>query len=180
MQVAILSDTHLPEPADELPDAFRERIADADHVIHAGDTASEQALADLRSLTGDLTAVYGNADPDDIDLPKVAALDVADVTFVVTHGMINHVRAAVYPSSAGLVLSRDDWLDAVTDTARARAGGEETVIAVGGHIHEVVDEIHDGIRALNPGTACGVGVDSATMMTASVDDGDVDVTVHEA
>ncbi|WP_327050647.1 metallophosphoesterase family protein [Halomicrococcus gelatinilyticus] len=181
MEIAILSDTHVPEQAERLPDQFREHVDDADHVVHAGDFGSAAALEDVRKLADDLTAVYGNADPADVDLPSVASVEAGGVTVVVTHGMVNHVEKAVY-SSAGAVYDRDDWLDAVADTARARADADGPVVGVGGHSHEVEDETHDGVRVLNPGSATGVGPadGTATMMTVEVNDGDIEVTLHEA
>lgn len=180
MRVAILSDMHVPGRAQGLPDAFAERVRKADRVVHAGDFGSTDALADVRELAADLTAVYGNADPADVDLPPVASVEVGDATIVTVHGIVNPVERAV-SSSEGVVFDRGDWLDAVADTARARADADGTVVGVAGHTHEVEDEVHDGIRVLNPGSATGVGegVDP-TMMTAEVADGDLDVTVHEA
>ncbi|EFW93107.1 putative phosphoesterase [Haladaptatus paucihalophilus DX253] len=178
MEVAIVSDMHVPGQAERIPDAFREHIRTADHVIHAGDFGSEDALVDVQALASDLTAVYGNADPNDIDLPSVASVDIAGVTFVVVHGIVNPVERAV-SSSEGVVMNRDDWLDAIADTARARS--DEPVVGIGGHTHEVEDTMHDGVRLLNPGSATGVGPDTeATMLTVEVVDGDLDVTRHEA
>lgn len=178
MTIAILSDTHVPEQASAIPDAFRERVREADVVVHAGDFGSMEALADVQEIASDLTAVYGNADPNDIDLPPVASVEVDGVTFVATHGMVNHVERAVF-SSGGLVTNRETWIAAIADTARARAG--ETAVGIGGHSHEVEDTVHEGVRLLNPGSATAAGpADAATMMTAEVDDGDVSVTVHEA
>lgn len=181
MRLAIVSDSHIPEQAPGLPEQFRERIDAADQVVHAGDFGSREAYADVRALSERLTAVYGNADPVDIDLPAVGSLTAGGVTFVVSHGMVNVVERAV-SSSEGVVFDRDDWLDAVADTARARAGTDGTVVGVGGHTHQVEDQVHDGIRVLNPGSATGVGPadGTATMMTAEVAEGDLDVTVHEA
>jgi putative phosphoesterase len=180
MEIAILSDTHIPNQAEQLPDQFRNHIEDADHVIHAGDFGSKDALEDIRELASDLTTVYGNADPNDIDLPAVASTEVGGVTFVVTHGNVNHVERAVY-SSAGTVY-RGDWMDAIADTARARADAEEPIVGVGGHTHEVMDKTYDGIRVLNPGSATGVGPadGTATMMTVEVTDGDTTVHIHDA
>lgn len=181
MEIAILSDTHIPDQAEQIPDQFHEHIDGAEHVIHAGDFGSTEALADVRELADDLTAVYGNADPADVDLPAVASVTVGDVQFVVSHGMINFVERAV-SSSEGVVFNRDDWLDAVATTALARAETDGPVVGIAGHSHEVEDEHHDGVRVLNPGSATGVGPAEgrATMMTAEVTDGDVEVTVHEA
>jgi len=47
MELAILSDTHVPGQADALPDAFRERVREADHVIHAGDFGSADGDLDV-------------------------------------------------------------------------------------------------------------------------------------
>ncbi|MCO8245245.1 MULTISPECIES: metallophosphoesterase family protein [unclassified Haladaptatus] len=177
MEVAILSDMHIPGQAERIPDAFREHIEAADHVVHAGDFGSEEALADVQALTSDLTGVYGNADPNDIDLPPVASVEVDGLTFVVLHGIINPVERAV-SSSEGVVMNRDDWLNAIADTTRARA--DEPMVGIGGHTHQVEDTVHDGVRLLNPGSATGVGPDvDATMMTVEVTDGELDVTLHE-
>ncbi|WP_227355381.1 metallophosphoesterase family protein [Haladaptatus salinisoli] len=178
MEVAVLSDTHIPGQERRIPDDFRRRIRNADHVIHAGDFGSRDALDDVRALASDLTAVYGNADPNDIDLPAVASVEVGGVTFVVVHGIVNVVERAV-SSSEGVVMNRDDWLDAVADATRARA--DEPMVGVGGHTHEVEDTVHDGVRLLNPGSATGVGrAEGATMMTVEVVDSDPSVTLHEA
>lgn len=181
MQLAILSDTHIPEQAATVPSEFRAAVGEADHVIHAGDFGSAEAFADLQEMTDGLTAVYGNADPVDIDLPPVASLTTGGVTFVVSHGMINFVERAV-SSSEGVVFGRNDWLDAVADTAQARADEGETVVGVAGHSHSVENESHDGVHVLNPGSATGVGPADgrATMLLVEVVDGDIDVTVREA
>ncbi len=181
MVIAILSDSHIPGQAEQIPAQFRERIETADHVIHAGDFGSKEALTDMRELSDPLISVYGNADPPNIDLPPVASVTVDDVTFVVSHGMVNFVQRAV-SSSEGVVFNRDDWLDAVADTAQARAGTDGTVVGIAGHTHEVEDERHDGIRVLNPGSVTGVGPadGTATMMTAELSAGEVDVTVHKS
>lgn len=181
MEIAILSDTHIPGQAEQLPDQFRDHVTDAEYVIHAGDFGSKAALEDVQELAADLTTVYGNADPNDVDLPSVASVEAGGVTFVVTHGMVNHVEKAVC-SSAGAVYDRDDWLDAISDTARARANTDGPIVGIGGHSHEVEDEIHDGVRVLNPGSATGVGPadGTATMMTVEVTDSDTNVTVRKA
>lgn len=181
MEIAVLSDTHIPEQAAQIPDTFRDLVDEAEHVVHAGDFGSEAGFAGVRDLADGLTAVYGNADPPDVDLPPVASVTVGGVTFVVSHGMINFVERAV-SSSEGVVFDRDDWLDAVADTARARADPDDAIVGVGGHSHEVEDETHDGVRVLNPGSATGVGPadGTATMMTAEVSAGELDVTLHRA
>lgn len=181
MEIAILSDMHMPAQAEQIPEQFREHITEADHVIHAGDFGSTNAFVEVNELAAKLTSVYGNADPIDIDLPAVASVTANGVSIVVSHGMINFVARAV-SSSEGVVFNRDDWLDAVAQTAQARADTDGLIVGVGGHTHEVEDETHEGIRVLNPGSATGVGPadGTATMMTADVTDNDIHITLHEA
>jgi len=160
-EIAILGDTHVPSRAVALPDWVRERVRAADHVVHVGDYDSEAALATVRELAADLTAVRGNMDPGSVDLPRVAELDVDDVRFVVTHGS---------GAPAG-------WADRVAETARQHAGDGVTV-GVGGHIHEVVDEVTDGVRVLNPGSATGAAPASeASMLVVDVEGDQVTVEV---
>jgi putative phosphoesterase len=178
MEVAILSDTHIPSQEQQIPEDFREHISQADHVIHAGDFGSKSTLADIETLAADLTAVYGNADPVDIDLPAVATVEVGGITFVVVHGIVNVVERAV-SSSEGVVFDRDDWLDAIADTTRARA--DDPMVGIGGHTHEVEDTVHNGVRVLNPGSATGASIaENTTMMTAEVADSDFNVTLRKA
>ena len=161
MDVAIISDTHVPSRAARIPDAFRDRIAAADHVIHAGDFDSEGAVADVRDLAQSLTAVAGNMDPH-VGLPDVTPIELGGVEFVVTHG----------------TGSKRGYEDRVANIVRNEGGAD--AVGVSGHTHEVMDAVHGGVRLLNPGSATGAAPASRpTMMTATVADGDCDVTLHE-
>lgn len=162
MKIALVSDTHIPSRAQRIPDAFRERIRSADHAIHAGDFDSEGTLADVRDLARELTAVRGNTDPR-VGLPERVAVEFGGVTFVVLHG----------------TGSKRGWIDRVANAVREAA--DEPRVGVAGHTHQVTDREHGGVRVLNPGSATGAApADRATMMTADVADGELDVTVHEA
>lgn len=162
MEIALISDTHIPSRAQAIPEPFQDLIREADHVIHAGDFDSEGALANQRELARELTAVAGNMDPR-VGLPMVATVELGGVEFVVTHG----------------TGSPSGWERRVADTAIEHAETEHP-IAVAGHTHELTDTRRDGIRILNPGSATSASPASrATMMTATVEDGDIDITVHE-
>lgn len=163
MQIAVVSDTHVPERADEIPGWVRDRVADADHAVHAGDFTAEAVYEEVRDLAGgDLTAVFGNMDPRTLDLPAVATLDADGVTLVVTHG----------------TGSIEDYEERVTAVAREEGG--EDAVAVAGHTHRVTDELVDGTRLLNPGSATGAApAEAVSMMELVAEDGDLEVTVHE-
>lgn len=180
MDLAIISDTHIPGQADAIPGSFLEYTRNADHVIHCGDFGSIEAYETVSQESTGLTAVYGNADPIDIDLSAIASVTIGEVTFVVTHGIVNAVERAI-GSSEGVVFDREDWLDAIATTARSRIHGDGHVVGVGGHTHRVEDLEHDGIRLLNPGSATGAGPAEGrtTMMTVAVQHGELDVNVHK-
>ena len=61
MNIAIISDTHLPRGSRALPDACVERLAAADLIIHAGDFSRLEVLEELRRL-GPVVGVFGNTD----------------------------------------------------------------------------------------------------------------------
>ena len=160
--LALLSDTHVPTRAGEIPEWVRERVRAADHTVHAGDFDSSDALAEVRQLArGNLTAVRGNVDSPDLDLPATATAEFEGATFVVTHG------------TGG----PRGYEERVAGVVREEAG--LGAVGVSGHTHEVLDAEVEGVRLLNPGSATGARpATAATMMTAEVDDGDVDVTVR--
>lgn len=161
MDVALISDSHIPSRATAIPARFRERLQNADHVIHAGDFDSEGALSNIRALASQLTAVGGNMDPR-IGLPSRATVELGGVIFVVTHG----------------TGSRQGYEDRVAAVVREEA--DESAVGVAGHTHEMLDTTHDGVRLVNPGSVTGAApAERASMMTATVRDGTLDVTRHE-
>lgn len=162
-EVAIFGDTHVPSREQSILDQVRERVRDADEVIHVGDFDEQSTLETVEDLAANLTAVHANLDPDGIGLPTVATLDVEGVRFVVTHGT---------GSPAG-------WMDRVVETALEQADPGRTTVAVAGHIHEVVDREHGGVRLLNPGSATGARpAEGESVLTVGVSGDEIDVEAH--
>ena len=162
MDVAVISDTHVPSRIDRIPDWVRDRLRAADHVVHAGDFDAATALATVEDTASDLTAVSGNADGG-LGLPAVATVTLGGVEFVVTHGTGSPVG----------------YEDRVAETVREHASPGPTV-GVAGHTHRVLDTVTEGVRLLNPGSATGAPpATQVTMLTATVDDGGLTVTVHQ-
>ncbi|ERH09269.1 MAG: phosphoesterase, MJ0936 family [halophilic archaeon J07HX64] len=164
MQVALISDTHIPSRASEVPTAFAERVRTADHTLHAGDFDSKGAFATVRAMAGAeaFTAVSGNMDRG-LGLPDVRTVEFGGVEFVVTHG--------TGPAHS--------YRERVADTVRAHAE-TDSAVGVAGHTHEPLDTHHDGVRLLNPGSVTDASpAERATMMTATVDGGELTVQLHE-
>jgi putative phosphoesterase len=160
MELVIFGDTHVPSRAPAIPDWVTEAVRDADHVVHTGDFDSAAAYETVRDLVPDATAVVGNMDPPELDVPAVASFEREGVRFAVTHG-------------TGPV---DSYRERVLDVGREH----DADVVVAGHTHEVVDETVDGMRFLNPGSATGAAPAArATYYELGVADGTVDVTLHE-
>lgn len=160
MQVALVSDSHVPERADEIPDEVLNACEDADMTAHAGDFTSPEAYEKF-DATGKLVAVHGNMD-DVLELPRVDSFAAGGVEFAVVHGTGSPIN----------------YEERVTDAARKEVGDD--AIAVSGHTHELTDETYDGIRLLNPGSCTGaMPADRATMMLVEAEGSEIDVEVVE-
>ena len=62
MNLAIISDTHLPRGARALPAPCVEHLRAADLILHAGDVCTLEVLEELRAIGPPVEAVHGNVD----------------------------------------------------------------------------------------------------------------------
>jgi uncharacterized protein len=132
MEIAIISDTHLPKGIRRLPQACVEHLVGADLVIHAGDLIRLSVLRELQSYTK-LIAVHGNVDDYDVraELPATAELDAEGTRVAVIHdagpadGRLERLRHR-FPNAGAVVF---------------------------GHSHQPLHEIApDGFQIFNPGS----------------------------
>lgn len=151
-RVAIVSDSHVPKRASEIPGWVKDEVGRADHTIHAGDFDAQEALETFRGLADGMTCVHGNMDPG-LGLPDVDSVVLEEVEFVVTHG--DRPSGGFEDYVAGVVREHSDT---------------ENAVGVAGHTHEALDTTAEGVRVLNPGTCTAAWPgNEATMMRAEVD-----------
>ncbi len=132
MQIAIISDTHLPRGARRLPAACVERLKTADLILHAGDLSTLAVLRELEAY-GPVVAVHGNVDDADAraTLPPVASIEAAGATIALVH-------------DAGPAKGR---------LARLRRRFPDADAVVFGHSHIPLHErAEDGFQIFNPGS----------------------------
>lgn len=87
MQLAIVSDTHLPKGARTLPGACVAHLQAADLILHAGDFVREEILFELQAY-GEVLAVHGNVDDERLrrDLPAERIVELpGGVRIAMTH-----------------------------------------------------------------------------------------------
>ena len=164
VEVLLVSDSHVPSREPAIPEWVLERVRAAPYTIHAGDFDSSEALETVREAANDLTAVRGNIDPADLDLPDVATLEMGGVRFVVTHG-------------TGPI---ESYRERVAGVVADHAADDGPTVGVSGHTHQPMDIEMDGYRLLNPGSCTGARPAATTgLMAVSVTDGAVTVERHE-
>jgi len=83
----VISDTHIPVRADDLPVSLWDEIERADAVIHAGDVVSADFLKRLESKK-EVFAVFGNMDEISLrrSLPEKRIVELEGVRVGVIHG----------------------------------------------------------------------------------------------
>ncbi len=132
MQIAVISDTHLPRGSRRLPEECVDRLRAADLILHAGDLMRLPVLGQLESY-GPVVAVHGNVDDSEVcaALPEVTSVDAG----VVTIGLVHDAG----PSKGRLERLRRRFPDADA--------------VVFGHSHIPLHErALDGFQIFNPGS----------------------------
>ncbi|KUN65455.1 MULTISPECIES: metallophosphoesterase [Streptomyces] len=161
MRLLLMSDTHLPKRAKQLPDPLLDELPRADVVFHAGDWVDTATLDLLESRSARLVAVYGNNDGPELRarLPEVAYAELGGLRFAVVH-------------ETGAAQGRE---------ARCAARFPGTDVLVFGHSHIPWDTVAPGgLRLLNPGSPTDRRRQPhCTYMTATVSDANLtDVRLH--
>jgi putative phosphoesterase len=133
MKLLLISDTHVPKRAKELPARLWQEIDEADVVVHAGDWVEVSLLDAIESRARRLIGVAGNNDGPELwaRLPEVATAELAGVRFAVVH-------------ETGAAGGRE---------TRCAAKFPDADVLVFGHSHIPWDTVADtGLRLLNPGS----------------------------
>ncbi len=133
LRLVVMSDTHIPKRARELPDAVWHAVDAADIVIHAGDWVDVATLDALELRSRMLVGVFGNNDGADLRrrLPEVARVELGGLRFAVIH-------------ETGPAAGREARMDSAFPDAD---------ILVFGHSHIPWNTTSPrGLRLLNPGS----------------------------
>jgi putative phosphoesterase len=161
MHLLLISDTHVPKRARDLPAPVWAAVDEADVVVHAGDWVDVPMLDALEARAARLIAVYGNNDGPALRarLPEIATATLDGVRMAVIH----------------------ETGDAKGREVRCAAKFPHTDLLVFGHSHIPWDTTAPtGLRLLNPGSPTDRRRQPyASYMTLSVADGALgDVRLH--
>lgn len=131
MRILVLSDTHIPRVAHDLPKEIYDEIPKVDMIIHAGDFVEKELLDKLKTLK-ETRAVYGNMDSSNMHngLNQKEVIQVGKFKIGVTHG---HGAP------------RD-----IIETVKGEFDGVDAIVF--GHTHSPINVVKDGILFFNPGS----------------------------
>ncbi len=131
MMIAVISDTHLETPNDELGWIYREHLEQADVLIHCGDIVGQDTWAFLNIHPG-FYAVRGNCDFQLTDLPFTLSLELEGKRVGIAHGFGRGVNVG---------------------ESLAQAFGPEYDLILFGHTHRRFwGQATTGAYLLNPGS----------------------------
>ena len=155
MVVAVISDTHLPRGARQIPDACVASMRASDLILHAGDFTYPEVLEQLESLGPPIAGVHGNVDSEELRqrLPEARMVNAGGAKIAIVH-------------DAGPRTGR---------LARMRFRFKEADAVVFGHSHLPLHETaEDGFQIFNPGSPTERrGAPRHTMGIATVEGGRV-------
>ena len=131
MRILVISDTHIPRSAQDLPDAVYKEIEGVDMIVHAGDLVEKDLFEKLKSLR-ETKAVCGNMDSVELrrTLNPKEIIEVGKFRIGLIHG---------YGAPANLI-----------ETVKGEFKDVDAIIF--GHSHAALNMIKDGILLFNPGS----------------------------
>ncbi len=131
MKILVLSDTHIPVAAHDLPQVIYEAIEGVDMIFHAGDIMDIKMLEKLKSLK-ETKAVCGNMDSKELS----AILNTKEV-ITIGKFKIGLIHGYGAPSEIMPTVRREfDKID----------------VLVFGHSHAAMNVKKDGVLYFNPGS----------------------------
>ena len=157
MLIGVISDTHIPERADKIPEAVFEVFKDVKMIFHAGDLVSIDVLQDLENLAPTM-CVQGNMDRMcGLKLPKQEIVKVDGIKIGLDHG-------EVYPRG---------------DTQQLKYIGMEmgVDVLISGHTHISFIKEVDNMLFLNPGSPTVPRLSDPSVMILEVNDKNLDARI---
>lgn len=157
MLLGLISDTHIPERADKIPEKIFDVFKDVEMILHAGDLVSRDVLKELEKLApticvqGNMDRMYG------LKLPKREIIKIDNITIGLDHG-------EVYPRG---------------DTQQLKYIGMEmgVDVLITGHTHTPFIKELENMVLLNPGSPTVPRLSDPSVMLVEVNYNDLDAKI---
>lgn len=157
MLIGVISDTHIPDRASEIPQAVFNFFKNVDMIFHLGDLTSPHIKEELEAIAPTY-CVQGNMDRyNGLNLPRSKIIEVDGLRIGLNHG-------EVYP--------RGD-----TQQLKYIAMELNVKILITGHTHQAfVKEVGD-VLLLNPGSPTVPRLTDPTIMILDIENGEIDAKI---
>ncbi len=131
MRILVLSDTHIPRSAHDLPEQIYKEIENVDMIVHAGDFVEKDIYDKLKSLR-EFKGVCGNMDSTELrrELKEKEVFEAGKFRIGLIHG---------FGAPANLI-----------ETVKGEFKDVDAIIF--GHSHTAINTEKDGILFFNPGS----------------------------
>lgn len=134
MRVLVISDTHIPQRAKDLPREIWEMAQKVDMIVHAGDFTKKEVLVELRSVNPEVKAVWGN-----MDEPKLVEMLPEKVIFEIEGKKIGLTHGSGAP-----------WR--IEKRVMDKFKDEKLDVLIFGHSHQALIKREKDLLLFNPGT----------------------------
>jgi len=131
IRILVISDTHIPRVATDLPAQVYDEIKNVDMILHAGDFV-EKTIYDKLTRLKDLRAVRGNMDGEEM-------CGILNPKEVLTIGKVK----------IGLIHGHGAPRD-IINTVKKEFKNVSCIVF--GHSHKAVNMVEDGVLLFNPGS----------------------------
>lgn len=134
MKIGVISDTHIPDRAESLPQQVLDAFKNVDMIIHAGDLVNFSVIEDLKKCCANIKVVCGNMDhdPQCNSMPRKEIINAGAFRIGLMHGY-------GHPNTLIENLEKEFKFDNVN-------------MVIFGHSHNAVNEVRNGIIFFNPGS----------------------------
>jgi hypothetical protein len=134
MKIGVVSDTHMPGHAKQLPQALKKGLEGVDLILHAGDWQTPEVVEQFRQMAP-VEGVTGNVDSAEIMqiLKQKLLLDLEGFRIGIVHGHMGKGKTT-------------------PERARNAFADEDVDLIIFGHSHIPFDEVVNGVRLFNPGS----------------------------
>lgn len=152
MKIGLISDTHIPGGAMEVPPEVVRALEGVELILHAGNIYTAASLDWLERIAPVKAAGSADRDHQYWSDPRVAEKQVLEVeghTLGVIHELeVPGIGGRVYPGTIATYYPDSSSLSLDME----KIFGREVSIVVYGHTHEVLAEEHNGVLLINPGS----------------------------
>lgn len=134
MKIGVISDTHIPDRIDNIPQEILKEFKNVDMIVHAGDFVEIGVLHKLQAICSNVKAVWGNMDPRQIKqlLPEKEIFNAGKYKVGLMHG---------YGAPNNLI-----------EIMLSSFKNDSVDLVIFGHSHSAFNETKNGILFFNPGS----------------------------